>query len=103
AEDKGGLRAGRREPQDGLRDRCELRNRPIDVRPWLGEHLDHADATQGLRFDGADVIDGTRGYILTVGGDTFGHVVRGEASILPEDGNDRNVDSGEDVSRPAAN
>src|SRR2546428_6268071 len=71
--------------------------------PGLEEHLDHADATQGLRFDAPDIIDGARGHILTVGGDTCGHVVRGEAAILPEDGDDRNIDRGEDIRRHAAN
>src|SRR3989442_1040572 len=67
--------------------------------PGLEEHLDHADATQGLRFDAPDIIDGARGHILTVGGDTCGHVVRGEAAILSEDSDGRNIDRGEDVRR----
>src|SRR5262249_28735394 len=45
--------------------------------------------------------DGARGHIFTVGGDAFSHVVRGEAAILPEDGDDRNIDRGEDVRRHA--
>src|SRR5712691_3560251 len=48
-------------------------------------------------------MDRARGHILTVGGDAFSHVVRGEAAILPEDGNDRNIDRGEDVRRHAEN
>src|SRR5713101_6938618 len=51
AQDKGRLRTGGHKPQDGLRDRRELRNGPIDVCSGLEEHLDHADAAQGLRFN----------------------------------------------------
>ena len=82
-----------------LRDRRDLRDGGVDVRRRLEEDLDDGDAGERLRLDVLDVVDGGRQRALVAGDDAVGHLGRGEAAVVPDDADDRDVDVREDVGR----
>ena len=95
----GGVGSRRQLAQLSLRDGGDLRDSVADVDVGLEEDLDDADAVQRLRLDVLDVVDGGGQRPLALVDDAVGHLFGREAGVLPDDGDDRDVDVREDVGR----
>ncbi|ARF88207.1 uncharacterized protein BCN122_II1464 [Burkholderia cenocepacia] len=94
-------RALRHLPHDRLRGRDRLRDRRLHVRARLQEHLHDRDAGQRRRFDVLDVVDGRRQHPFMHGRDAVRHLRRGEAVVIPDHADHRDVDRGQHVDRCA--
>jgi hypothetical protein len=95
---------GRRRARRHLLELClldghRLRNRGLDVRVRLQEHLEDRDARQRLRFDVLDVVDGGGQTALVDGRDAVGHVFGRQARVIPDDADHRNIDFRQHVDR----
>jgi hypothetical protein len=66
-------------------------------------NLHHPNAHQRLRFNVVDIVDRGGQRALSQGDDAVGHIHRGEALILPNDADHRNIDVGENVDRGIQN
>ena len=89
--------AGRRDAQDRIVLRIDLRDGAADVGALREIDLEDAEARDRQRLDALDAVD--RGGIgaLADQHDAPLHVLGGEAGIIPGDVDDRDVDVGEDV------
>ena len=65
----------------------------------LKEDLDDAGAVVGLRLDVLDVVDRRGHDAFAVGDEAGGHLLRGEAGVTPDHGDDGDIDIGKDVHR----
>ena len=97
--DDGRLDARRHQGADEVGRRDDLADGEIDVDVGLEENLFDRDAGQRLALDVADVADARADRVLAVGGDALLHLLRGQAGVLPDDGDDRDVDRRENVLR----
>ena len=77
----------------------DLRDREIEIYVGLKEDLLNRNAVEGLRLDIPDPVHARRQRILAVGRDPLLHLRRAQSGILPDDGDDRDVDLGKDVRR----
>ena len=94
--------AGRHHAHDRLIDRSDLRDRGVHARARLEEDFDHADAGERLRLDVLDVVYRRGHRALADRDDALFHFFGREAAVIPNHGNDRNVDRGENVLRHPA-
>ena len=93
--------AGRRDAQDRIVLRVDLRDGAADVGA-LGEiDLEDAEARDRQRLDALDAVDRGRIGALADQHDAPFHVLGGEAGIVPGDIDDRDVDVREDVDHHA--
>ena len=76
-----------------------LRDRLIGARARLQVDLDDRVAGDGLALDVVDVADDRREEALEVVGDALLHVLRRQAAVVPDHGDDGDVDVREDVGR----
>ena len=83
--------------QKGLRDGCGLRQRRLNVGAGLKENFDDGDPVERLGFDVLDVAHQRRNATFDVGSDTLLHLLRLQAVVGPNQGNDRDVDIRENV------
>jgi hypothetical protein len=65
------------------------------------EDLHDRDSAQRLRFDVLDVVDRRRQAALEAGDDPVRQLVGRHAVVVPDDGDDWNIDVGKDVRRRA--
>ena len=68
-----------------------------DVDVGLEEDLDDGDAVQRLRLDVLDVVDRGGHAAFAVGDDAVGHLLRGQAGVVPDHGDDGDIDVGKDI------
>ena len=76
-----------------------MRERSGDIDVFLKEDLHDAVAGQRRRLEVLDVADLRRERALVIIDDAAGHVVGRQPVVSPYDGDDRNVDIGENVGR----
>ncbi len=93
------LDAGRHQRANRVRPRDDLRDRQIEIDIGLEVNLLHRDAIERLRLHVLDPSDARTDGVLAVGGDALLHFRRAQAGVLPDHGDDRNVDLRKDVSR----
>ena len=93
------LDARRHQGADRIGGGHDLGDREIEIYVGLEEDLLHRNAVDGLRLDVPDAVDARGQRILAVGGDPLFHLRRAQAGVLPDDGDDRDVDLGKDVGR----
>jgi len=79
----------------------DLRDGGLDVRARLEEDLDDRDAGERRRLDVLDIAHRGGEPALVLGRDALPHLLRGEAVVVPDDADDRDVDLGKDVRRHA--
>jgi len=96
-DDVGREAAGGQDLEDGLDDRGDLRDGELYLDGGLEEDFDDGDALVGLGLGVLDVVDGGGEGALTDGDDAAFHVIGGEAGIGPYDGDDGDINVGEDV------
>jgi hypothetical protein len=85
--------------QNGLRNRCDLRLRGIDVDSRLEEDFDNAHSRKRLRLDVFNIIDRGGEDAFVRRDNSAGHIVRRQAGVAPDDRDDRNADVGENIGR----
>ena len=93
------LDPGRHQDADKIGRRHDLRDREIEIDVGLKEDLLNRNAVEGLRLDILDAVHARRQRILAVGRDPLFHLRRAEPGVLPDDGDDGDVDLGKDVGR----
>ena len=91
--------AGRQELEEGLRDGGHLCVGHLHLRARVEEDLGDRHAIERLALDVLDAVDGRRQPALEEAGETLLHLVRRQATVLPDDGDHRDVDLGQDVGR----
>ena len=96
-----GLDAGRHERPDRVRASHDLGDRKIEAHVRLKEDFLDCDPAQRLPLQVLDAVHVGADGILAVGGDALLHLRGAEAGVLPDHGDDRDVDLGEDVGRHA--
>ena len=89
--------AGRRDAQDRVVLRVDLRDGAADVGALREIDLENAEPGDRQRLDALDAVDRGRIGALADQHDAPFHVLGGEAGIIPGDVDDRDVDVGEDV------
>jgi len=83
----------------GLRDGRHLRRSVRYVYFRLEEDFDDGDAVQRLRFHVRDIVDRRRQCALAQIDDAVGHLFRGQPGVIPDHGDDRDIDIREDIGR----
>jgi hypothetical protein len=96
-EDVWGEAAGGQDAQDGLDDGRDLGDGEGDVDRGLEVDADDGDALIGLGLGVLDVVDGGGEGALADGDDAAFHLGGRQARVAPDDGDDRDIDVGEDV------
>src|SRR5262249_10486808 len=89
--------AGRHDLEHGLTGGSHLGDGGLDLGPRLEVDADHADAEQRLTLDMLDVVDSGGEHALVDEHDARFNLVGGHAGVVPDHGDDRNVELGEDV------
>ena len=89
--------------QDGLGDRCHLRDGRFHVSAGLKEYLDNGAPVDGLRLDMLDIVhrDGERALVDR--GDAFLHLLGVQPGIIERRGDHRDIDIGKDIGGGAKN
>ena len=85
----------RQTPDRGLRDRGDLCDGALYVRPRPEENLDHAQPVHRLRFHVLDIVDRGGDAAFGIRHDPVGHVLRRQPCIEPHHRDHRNVDTRE--------
>jgi hypothetical protein len=93
------LDPGRQQGTDRIGSGHDLSDREIEVHVGLKEDLLNRDAIEGLRLDILDAVHARGERILAVGRDPLLHFRRAQSGVLPDDGDDRDVDLGKDIGR----
>ena len=75
----------------------QLRDGRFDLGVGMEEELDDAEPGQRLRLHVLDVVDRGGEGALAADGDDFGHLLRRDAGVGPDDADHRNIDFGKDV------
>src|SRR5262249_1990251 len=88
--------SGRHPEADAVHGGVDLGHRGVDTHLRVKIDLDRRDPGEGLRFNGANVVDGGE-HELAERGDALLHLRRREALIRPYDADDGDVDSRKDV------
>jgi hypothetical protein len=97
--DDGRLNAGRHQGANGIGGGDDLRDGEVEVDVRLEVDLLDRQTIEGLRFHVLDAVDVRADGILAVGGDPLFHLLRGEAGVLPDHGDDGDLDFREYVRR----
>jgi len=93
----GGESAGGKDAEDGLNDGGDLRDGELNFNGGLEVHADDGDALVGLGLAVLDVVDGGGERALADGDDAAFHLVWRQTVVGPDDGDDGDIDVGEDV------
>ena len=100
-QDQGRRGAGRQLSQQSLGDRRDLGIGDTNIHVRLKEHLDDTDTDIGVGFDMLDVVHRCRQRTLKRRRDATGHLIRLQPGVLPDHGDDGDLDLREDVDRCA--
>jgi hypothetical protein len=103
ADDQRRSGAGRKLAELCLCNGGDLRDGGGNIGAWLKKDLDDRNTIQRLRLNVLNVIDGCGHGPLKRSCDSITHLLRRESSVVPNDGDDRDVYIGEDISRRAEN
>ena len=98
-DDVGRVGAGGEDAEDGLNDGGDLRDGELYLDIGLKVDADDGDALVGLGLGVLDVVDGGGEGALADGDDASFHLGGGEAAVGPDDGDDGDIDVGEDILR----
>ena len=83
--------------QQRLGNRGDLRHRHLDLGARMKKNLDDTDPVHGLRLHVLDVVDRGGKCPFAHRHYSFFHVLRGDTGERPDDGNDGNIDVGENI------
>ncbi len=90
-------RARRHLANRGCALRGDLRDGHLDLHVGMEENLDDAAAVHRLRFGVLHIVDGGGEVALELRGDALFHLLRAESGVIPQHGDDGNVDVRENV------